>query len=77
MRIELLDGVGNPLVLPATRVVVYDDYDNPIALVVKHRQGFIYAGHVRDKEFQDYLHILGIDKTVIVNELDPKKLPPV
>ena len=74
MRIEGHDKLGNPIKVDLTRLVIYDDFDNPVAVAVKYSHGFLYVGHIRDPEFQDYLHLLGIDKTVIVNTIDTNKL---
>ena len=77
MRIEAHNCLGQLINADVTRVVVYDDHNNPVALAIKHRQDWIYVGHIRDPEFFDYLRALGIDKTVIVDILDPKQLPPL
>jgi hypothetical protein len=34
MRVELHDGLRGAVSVRATRVVVYDDFDNPISVVV-------------------------------------------
>ena len=74
MRIEGHDKLGKPVVLELTRAVIYDDFDNPVACAIKHRDGFMYVGHIRDPEFEEYLKCLGLDKSVIVNVIDPNKI---
>ena len=77
MRIEAHNKLGQPIVADITRVVVYDDYDNPISVAVKQDEGWIYVGHCRDPEFNDFLSGMGIDITYIVEELDIKKIKPI
>lgn len=77
MRIEAHDRLGKPINTEITRLVVYDDFDHPVAVAIKHRQGWIYVGHLRDPEFFDYLHNLGIDKTYVVDVINPKNLPSI
>jgi len=73
MRIEAHNAFGKPIKQEITRVVVYDDLDNPILVAMKYAQGMCYAGRVGDTEFQKVLAMLGINKTVIVDNLDAKE----
>lgn len=74
MHIEIFDDIGRPRKIKASRVVVFDDFNNPVAVAVKHCTGSMYTGHVGDKEFFNYLQVLGIDKTLVVTEINPKEL---
>lgn len=76
MRIEAHDRLGKPVKTDVTRVVVYDDFDNPVLLAVKLHDHWIYAAHVRDPEFNEMLEMLGIHKTVVIDVIDPKRLVP-
>ena len=72
MRLESHYRLGQPVSIPSTRVVVYDDMENPIALVVKLDDGQYFAAHVDDDDFQDALVSLGINRTVVVRQVRPK-----
>ena len=74
MRIEAINGIGQPIKQTVTRLVVYDDFDNPVAVAVKYGDGIMYVGHIKDKEFEDYLHNLGIHKTLIVDTIKPEEI---
>jgi len=69
MRLEAHDNLQKPIKREITRVVVYDDYDNPIAIVVKYDHGMCYVGHVGDKEFNNMLQVLGINRFVMVDKI--------
>lgn len=77
MRIEAHDKLGKLLNAEVTRVVVYDDVDNPVLLAIKLHNHWIYAAHVRDPEFNEMLNMLGINKTVIVDTVDTKQIRPI
>lgn len=77
MRIEAHDRLGNPIVADVTRVVIYDDFNQPVAVALKHGHGWIYVGHCRDPEFFDMLQSMGIKATYIVDTIDPSKLKPL
>lgn len=74
MRIEAHDHLGKPIKANVTRVVIYDDYDNPVAIAMKYGQGCIYAGHTGDAEFQRVIKLLGIDKVLLIETLNAKEL---
>ncbi len=77
MRVELHDGLRGTMSLPATRVVVYDDYDNPIALAVNVEGTQYVVATVTNASFHKILKAMGIDKTVVVQSIDVKKLKPL
>lgn len=74
MRVELHDDLKQPTNISASRVVVYDHFDNPIAVVVHVDGGHYVAATASNKSFQTILKALGIDKTLVVDHLDTKKL---
>ena len=58
--------------IEATRVVVLDQYENPIAVAVEVSPGVIMAETVSEKtagSFNQLLQNLGIDKTVMVSDV--------
>jgi hypothetical protein len=76
MYIEIHDHLGNPVRLPATRVVVYDDHGNPISLTVQHNPAWLQSCHVGERRFPELLEQLGVHRSVIVTRQDLKKLVP-
>ena len=77
MRVEIHDSLKGTMSIPASRVVIYDHFDNPIAVVVHVDGGQYVAATVSNKSFHKVLKALGIDKTVIVERLNPKLLKPL
>lgn len=77
MRVELHDGLSGAQSFSATRVVVYDEYDNPIAAVIKIDGGQYVAITAADKKFLNVLKAMGITKTLVVDHIDPSKLKPL
>jgi hypothetical protein len=77
MRVELHDKFQDPMSVPATRVVIYDDYDNPIAVVVQINPGHYLASHAGDKQFKEVLATLGINKTLIIDTINTEDLRPI
>lgn len=76
MKVEILDGLGKPLILPATRIVVYDDFGNPVAFALSFQKDqktgaeHIRAGHAGDKDFVQQLQLNGISKTLTIVRKD-------
>lgn len=76
MRVELHDGLTNPKVLPATRIVIYDDQGTPVAFALQRvrlpdgREHLVVAD-AADKDFMLQLRSYGIDRTVIVQHQGP------
>ena len=75
MRVDTHNNLGQARRERTTRVVVYDDYDNPICVVMKMQNGRITVVRVGDKRFNEALQMLGINRTVIVESIDASKLP--
>ena len=88
MLVKILRGGGQgPLVIPdATLMIVEDAKGNPVSLACEYglpgHLGAFEVSHCKDPEFNELLHRLGINKTVIVEDLadsliDPSRLPAV
>lgn len=75
MKVELHDGLCNPLALQATRVLITSEDGTPLVLVVermlgtdgKSQYGVFRAG---DPDFDQQLRYNGITKTVLVTRMD-------
>lgn len=74
MQIEILDGVGKPLVIKASRILISADNGTPQCIAVQQQPGaneVITCVHAGEKNFRLMLQQLGIDRTVIVRKIDP------
>lgn len=72
MRVVLHNGCTAPQQIEATRVVIEDDFGNPIAAAVQVADNTIMvekAGDRSDAEFAAFLQQLGVRKTVIVHQI--------
>lgn len=67
MRLEILNGLAQPLVLPATRVVVYGDQGTPIAAVFQTNANGYAVLRVGDPQFLETLKAWGVNQTVVVH----------
>jgi hypothetical protein len=69
MILEILDGLGRPLVIPATRVVVKSVDGTPLAAVVEWAGGpygtHVTATHAKDPQFNQILANLGLDRVKV------------
>jgi hypothetical protein len=77
MILEILDGLGRPLVIPATRVVVRSGDGTPLAAVVEWEGGpggtHVTATHAKDPQFNQVLANLGLDR-VKVDTVRPRSV---
>ena len=75
MILEILDGLGRPIVIPATRVVVRSEDGTPLAAVVEWVGGptgtHVTAVHAKDPQFNQVLANLGLDR-VKIDPVTPK-----
>lgn len=71
MRIEAHDHLGKPLNCTATRVVIYNDNDEPLAVAIQTDSRSFFVARLGDPELETLLAHLGIDKTVIVKPIPP------
>lgn len=69
MRVETHNRLGTPRTINATRVVVYDDHGNPLALAVQLDNGMYHVCHLKDPEFRTLLDMLGVASTVRVKDV--------
>lgn len=77
MKLLIHRNLREPQEIEATRVVVLDQYDNPVALAVEVESGIIIADTAREDneiEFNQLLQSLGINKTVIVTDAKQRPL---
>jgi hypothetical protein len=74
MRVHILDGLGNPLVLPAGRVLITTDNGTPMALAVQLGPGVVETTCADDADFNVRLRVHGIDRSVQVDTLRPPKI---
>lgn len=73
MYIVVHDRLGRPQRIEVTRAVLYDDAGNPLALGVSHsKSGNIeqcFVSIAGEADFNQCLRNLGIDRTVVVEDL--------
>lgn len=77
MRVEVHDQLQNPVAVTGSRVVVYDEFDNPLALVIRVKDNHYFAATAGHKSFEKLLKMVGIDKTLVVDRIDATKLKPL
>jgi hypothetical protein len=76
MKLEIHNGLGEPLVVEATRVLVRDDMGNPVAFAITYQKDrvngreHIRASHALDKDFLAQLKMCGIADTVVIDRMD-------
>jgi hypothetical protein len=69
MKVHILDGLGNPTTLDATRLVVATDSGTPVALVIELLPGMIETSRAEDDDFNTRLRVHGINRSVQVAEV--------
>jgi hypothetical protein len=74
MQVELHDKFEEALKVSATRLVVYDDYNQPLAFFIQTSPTSVRICTVRDEDFKYQLKQHGIENTVIINRLDAQKI---
>ena len=77
MRIETHDRLGSPESRPATRLVVYDDFGNPVAVFIQVDARNIFLRTRDHPEFAAALYNLGVRDTTVVTTVKARELPPV
>ncbi len=77
MQVDVYEGLMTTTRMEASRVVVYDNLDNPIAIVVEVEPGHYVVARAGNKQFNELLKVLGINKSLVVNKLDVSKLQPL
>ncbi len=72
MRVEVMNGIGDVTVLPATRVLITLDDGTPVSVAsVWIGSGDVTCSHAGQPDFQRVLRNLGVDRTTVVEELKP------
>lgn len=80
MKLVIHDSLQRPQVIQATRVVVYDSFDNPIAFALKcgetpDGKELVALAHIGEPggehAFNQAMKEQGIDKTVTVVDTNP------
>lgn len=69
MLVEIHDHLNRPIRVIATRVLVLDDFGNPVSFSVSPQPGHVTTFHIGDEDFFSQLQDHGINKTVIVKTL--------
>lgn len=78
MKIQIHRNLRDVQTLDVTRVVVLDEYDNPVALAVSLDDGIILAETAGNPvEFNSLLKSIGINKTVVVHGVKQDPLPTI
>lgn len=78
MKIQIHNGLRDVQTLPVTRVLVLDDFDNPIAVAVQVESGIILAETAANEaEFRQLLAGLGINSTFVVHDARERALPEI
>lgn len=77
MYVEIHDGLTGTMSVPATRIVVYDEFDNPIAVVARVDGSQYIAATAANDKFEEVLRAVGIYKTIIIDRINPKNLKPL
>ncbi len=72
MKIEVLNGLGEVVVMNATRVLVTMDDGTPAMVASEWMSGEISCSHAGEAGFGAMLTALGVDRTVVVSKLRPK-----
>ena len=73
MQVELHDRLGSPLKVTATRLLIRDDYGNPIAICMEIGPNNILTATAKDHaKFDALLRSLGIKQTAVVTVMDEK-----
>lgn len=72
MRIETHDGLTNPQVIRATRLVVKDSHGQPVFVVLEQGPDRFLTFKASDPDFQSALAQFGIRQTAVVTVVDVK-----
>jgi hypothetical protein len=77
MKLKIHRNLREAVVIEATRVVVEDGFGNPVAVALEFAPNQILAATPDSPEFNAILREMGIDKTVIVEDVHPVPLDQV
>lgn len=77
MQVESHERLGRPDRRPATRVVVYDDFKNPIAVLIQVSPTNVFMSFKGQPGFEAALLNLGVRDTSVVTVVDPAAAAPL
>ena len=77
LRVETHRRLSDIRSIDATRVVVYDQFDNPICVVIELGGGITIAETAASPQFNEVLRQLGISCTTVIRELEQTPLPQI
>lgn len=66
--VEIHDQLKQPQRIKCSRIVVRDDYDNPLAVAVETAKDITTLAHINDPDFKELLKVLGIGSSVIITD---------
>lgn len=69
MQVELHNGFRSSVTTPATRVLITDDFGNPILFAIQESPNHIRCSVVSDPEFAALLQESGITRTTQVTSM--------
>lgn len=69
MLLEFHDRLGRPQRVEVTRFVAYDRLQNPLSVGVEWEEGAYFLSNVDQPDFNQVLHNLGIDRTVVCTDI--------
>lgn len=64
MIVEILNGVGQPVTLPATQVIVRGEQGTPLCVAAEYGAA-VFVSHVNDAKFAQVLQNLGLGRVVV------------
>lgn len=76
MMVEHHDHFRTPQQAKCTRVAVYDDFGNPVCLVVSIQPGHVQAYRIGDEDFEEQCRQHGLHHTVMLTEINSTKIGP-
>lgn len=74
MRIKAHNGFGQPIVIPVTSIVVEDDAGNVLFAAQQSGPRQIDYTHTDDPDYHRMLKVLGIRKSLIIEDIQTKPL---
>ena len=73
MLLEFHDKFASPVIVNATRLVVYDDFHQPVAFVLQTGPDSLRLCTVKDEDFQFQLQQHGMQSSAIITRVNGDK----
>ena len=73
MKLEILSGL-KPQVINCTRVLITTDDGRPLAISSEWAPGAVITSHAGEPNFSQLLKTLGVDRTVVTEEIPAARL---